>query len=128
MLPQLPHFCIKIVVGGGIYNKVTGGLFFIFGLNFRAKHLNLHLVFITPIIYDFNHYKMGDPEYARLFVQFTRSIALFGVLYYFLEMNISMQRRIEEMTRRDSTEKGNGMCMGYYYYYYYTPPVILMIF
>ncbi|XP_047058705.1 uncharacterized protein LOC124665903 [Lolium rigidum] len=89
----VPHVEIKSVILATMYIRVFGGLMFILYSSVGAFLLLVYLVFITPVVYDFYHYKMESPQFVQLFTQFSQNLALCGALVFFLGMKSSIPRR-----------------------------------
>ncbi|XP_047337923.1 uncharacterized protein LOC124941622 [Impatiens glandulifera] len=86
---------IKHLIAASIVINGLGSFLFIFGSSIGAYLLGLYLVLFqllhkliaTPILYDFYNYNDDRKEYGQLFVKFTQSLALFGVILFFIGMN-----------------------------------------
>ncbi|KAI4311313.1 hypothetical protein MLD38_036219 [Melastoma candidum] len=89
----IPHVDIRQVVATIIGLKVFGGILFLFGSQFGASLLLLQLVLTTPILHDFYNYEPNNPVFEALLNDFTRSMAFFGALLFFIGMKNSIPRR-----------------------------------
>lgn len=86
---QIVHFFITLFVG----LKAIGGCLFLFDRIEGIFLLILYLLMITPIFYDFYHYKVGEPEFFVLLHDFMQNIAFFGALMFYIEMKITLFHR-----------------------------------
>lgn len=77
--------------------KGLGGLLFLFSNRIAnlmgAIHLTLYFMIATPVVYDFYHYEVGDPEFVLLLHGFMQNMALFGALLFLTKMRFKMYRR-----------------------------------
>jgi hypothetical protein len=51
----------------------------------------VYLVFITPVVYDFYHYKMESPQFVQLFTQFSQVFlrkSCLAALNYFIKIAV----------------------------------------
>ncbi|XP_020574710.1 uncharacterized protein LOC110020805 [Phalaenopsis equestris] len=90
---EVPKVEIKHIVAANIALKGIGGLLFILNSSLGASLLIIQLVLTVPILYDFYNYDIEKPEFAQLFVDFTRNLALFGALLFYLGMKNSTPKR-----------------------------------
>ncbi|KAI4365378.1 hypothetical protein MLD38_021367 [Melastoma candidum] len=89
----IPHIDIRKVVPAIIGLKGLGGILFLFGSQFGAYLLLLQLALTTPILYDFYNYDPSKPKFESLLIDFTRNMAFFGALLFFIGMKNSIPRR-----------------------------------
>nr|XP_009772638.1 PREDICTED: uncharacterized protein LOC104222987 [Nicotiana sylvestris]XP_016463907.1 PREDICTED: uncharacterized protein LOC107786907 [Nicotiana tabacum] len=86
---QIVHFFITFFIG----LKAIGGSLFLFDRIEGTFLLILYLLTATPILYDFYHYKVGEPEFFLLLHDFMQNVAFFGALLFFIEMKITLFQR-----------------------------------
>ncbi|XP_068645785.1 uncharacterized protein [Aristolochia californica] len=90
---QLPKVEIKHLIAAGIAMKGIGSTLFIIGSSAGASLLLLHLVFVTPILYDFYNYDAEKQQYSQLINKFAQNLAIVGALIFFIAMKNSVPKR-----------------------------------
>lgn len=104
--PDVDDFMQTRHVVASIYIlKGLGGILFVFGSSFGAYLLLLELALTTPILYDFYNYDPSKPEFESLLNDFTRNMAFFGALLFFVGMKNSLPRR--QVKKKSPKAKAN---------------------
>ncbi|KAL3506083.1 hypothetical protein ACH5RR_031465 [Cinchona calisaya] len=84
---------VRHFVAASIALKGLGGLLFVLGSTMGAYLLMYHLLYTTPLFYDFYNYEFGGPEFFNNLQEFLQCVALFGALLFFLGMKNSISRK-----------------------------------
>ncbi|XP_039156654.1 uncharacterized protein LOC104456114 isoform X2 [Eucalyptus grandis] len=100
-----PDVDTRHVVASIYILKGLGGILFVFGSSFGAYLLLLELALTTPILYDFYNYDPSKPEFESLLNDFTRNMAFFGALLFFVGMKNSLPRR--QLKKKSPKAKAN---------------------
>lgn len=88
-----PNIDVRHFVAASIIMKGLGGLLFVFGSNIGAYLLIYHLLYTTPLFYDFYKYGPDEQEFFNQLQGFAQNVALLGALLYFLGMKNTILRR-----------------------------------
>ncbi|XP_031261066.1 uncharacterized protein LOC116134040 [Pistacia vera] len=100
----IPDIEVRHIVATTIFLKGIGGILFVIGNTFGAFLLLVHLVLITPLLFDFYNYGPMDPEFVPLLNEFLQNIALFGALLFFIGMkNLIPRRQLKKKTPKAKT-------------------------
>ncbi|XP_027116486.2 uncharacterized protein [Coffea arabica] len=99
-----PNIDVRHFVAGSIALKGLGGLLFVFGSKMGAYLLMYHLLYTTPLFYDFYNYEFGGPEFFSHLQDFLQCVALFGALLFFLGMkNSILRKQLKKKTPKPKT-------------------------
>ncbi|XP_008438550.2 uncharacterized protein LOC103483616 isoform X1 [Cucumis melo] len=85
-IPDIDFSQVRHLVALSLSLKGIGGLLFVFGSRVGAYLLLLHLVIITPVLFDFFNFSLQKPNFGIPLSDFLQHIALFGALLFFLGM------------------------------------------
>ncbi|XP_044484632.1 uncharacterized protein LOC123210375 [Mangifera indica] len=100
----IPDIEVRHIVATTIFLKGIGGILFVIGNTFGAFLLIVHLVLITPLLFDFYNYSPKDPEFVPLLNEFLQNIAFFGALLFFIGMkNLILTRQVKKKTPKAKT-------------------------
>ncbi|KAL3507681.1 hypothetical protein ACH5RR_033063 [Cinchona calisaya] len=88
-----PNIDVRHFVAASIALKGLGALLFLLGSTMGAYLLMYHLLYTTPLFYDFYNYEYGGPEFFSLLQEFLQCVAFFGALLFFVGMKNSISRK-----------------------------------
>ncbi|KAH0662158.1 hypothetical protein KY284_027089 [Solanum tuberosum] len=89
-----PKIDVRHVVAGFMALKGLGGLLLVFGCFTGAFLLICYLIMATPLLHDFSHFNIGEPQYFIVLQEFLQCLALLGALLFFVGMKNSINRRL----------------------------------
>ncbi|KAI3756736.1 hypothetical protein L1987_56559 [Smallanthus sonchifolius] len=100
----VPKIDVKHVVLASMVLKGVGGILFVFGSTTGAYLLMYYLLLIIPLLHDFYHYEMDDPEFQPHLSDFVQSLALLGALLFFLGLkNVAPRKLIKKKPLKTKT-------------------------